>query len=175
MRTVVLRVVALALLLLLALSGVLTMRTLQRLPDTGLYLIRADASSFTLEKVGRTLGADDRTAWARAAVDALAAPVAGREAEAGLRTAVPEGTRVRDAWFDDGRLTVDLTVEVTQGGGSASMTGRLYQLLFTLTEPSYVDEVSLRVEGAPLRWLGGEGIEVPNPWRRPTASPLPRW
>ncbi|MDF1523769.1 MAG: hypothetical protein P1P87_13255, partial [Trueperaceae bacterium] len=72
-RSVVLRVAALALLLLLAIVGALVMRTLQRLPDTVLYLVRSDPTGFTLEPVTRQLRPAGPLEAARAAVAALAA------------------------------------------------------------------------------------------------------
>ena len=69
MRTVVLRVVALALLLLLSLVAVLTVRTLNRLPDSLVYFVEAGETSFSLEAVGRQTGETGDEAQLRAALD----------------------------------------------------------------------------------------------------------
>jgi spore germination protein GerM len=176
LRAVALRVAALALLLLLALVAVLTTRTLQNLPDATIYLIRSEPTSFTLTPVARRLGNRDPDAFAAAAVEALARGPAPDEVERGLATAVPGGTRVLSARLVDGLLTVDLTADVTSGGGSASMRGRLEQLRWTLTRPTSVEALALRVEGEPLRVLGGEGLLVEASWRRPESDgALPRW
>ena len=183
MRTVVLRVVALALLLLLALMATLSVRTLQRLPDVTLYFVRSDATSFTLEPVHRRLRAQEArrevtdepteaTVWA--ALEALADGPSGEEAQRGLGSEVPPATRVHGVHLDDGVLTVDLSADFAVGGGTASMLGRLYQVQYTAARPGAVEAVRLLVDGDPLVALGGEGLMVDQPWR-PPAEGLPRW
>lgn len=174
MRTVVVRVAALALLLALALVAAITVRTLQRLPDTILYLVRSDATSFTLEAVSRRLRPEGPLDAARAAVAALAAGPTAAEAARGLTSEVPVATRVRDVRREGGLLVVDLDASVLDGGGTASMVGRLAQLTYTLTQPTGIDVVELRVEGMALDAWGGEGILTAWPWRRPDGG-LPRW
>ena len=97
LRAVALRVAALALLLLLALVAVLSVRTLGRLPDATIYLIRSEPTSFTLEPVRRQLGNRDPDDFARLAVAALADGATPGEAAAGLASAVPEATEVLSA------------------------------------------------------------------------------
>ncbi len=175
-RAVALRVAALALLLLLAIVAVLTTRTLQRLPDATIYLVRYDdVSGFELEPVARRLGTDDGEAYARAAVAALTEGPTASEGARGLATSVPAGTRVLDASAGDGTLRVDLSSEVASGGGTASMRGRLEQLRWTLTRPSSIEAVELWMNGEPLRVLGGEGLMVEPSWRRPDDERTPRW
>lgn len=174
MRTVVLRVAALALLLLLALFGVLALRTMQRLPDTVVYLVRDEGGTFTLEGVGRRMRPDGALDAARAAVAALAAGPTAAERARGLASEVPAGTGVRSvAWAGD-VLVVDLDATVVAGGGTASMVGRLAQLTYTLTQPRGVAAIEVRVDGRTLEVWGGEGVLVAWPWRRPDGA-LPRW
>jgi spore germination protein GerM len=182
-RTVVLRVAALALLLLLALVAALTMRTLGQLPDVTIYLVRDDGASFVLEPVYRRLRADARDAagathpnerTVRVAIAALATGPSEEEAARGLGSEVPAGTRVLGVRLDDGVVTVDLSNDFTHGGGTASMLGRLHQVLHTAVRPSGVEAVRVLVEGRPLEVLGGEGIMVEQQWRAPEAG-LPRW
>jgi len=181
-RSVVLRVVALALLLLLVLVTAITMRTLQRLPDATLYFVRADATSFTLEPVHRTLRSQDAgrgddvasAAAVRAALEALVRGPSADEGARGLSTALPSGTAVRSVRVADGVATVDLSADFVTGGGTASMLARLHQVRYTALRPSGVEAVSLWVDGAPLTVLGGEGIMVESVWR-PAAAALPRW
>ena len=175
MRTVVLRVVALSLLLLLALVGVITRRTLQRIPDTLIYFVRDQGTSFALEPVVRKAGDAGLAVRVRNKVAALAAGPSEQEQSEGLSSAVPEGVEVRSVEFQDGLLTVDLSREFTSGGGSASMIGRLNQVLYTLSQPSEVESVVLEVEGETLRVLGGEGIIVDVPWRRDDHPEVPVW
>jgi spore germination protein GerM len=173
-RSVALRVAALALLLLLALSGALALRTMQRLPDTVVYLVRDEGGTFTLEAVARRTRPDGALEGARAAVEALAAGPTAEEAVRGLASEVPAGTVVRSVFWSGDVLVVDLDAAVVAGGGTSSMVGRLAQLTYTLTQPRGVAEVELRVEGRALEAWGGEGVMVAWPWRRPDAA-LPRW
>lgn len=175
MRTVVLRVVALALLLMLALVGVITARTLSRLPDMLVYFAKDTGTAFTLEsvpRVARSGGLEERVS---AQVRALVDGPTPAEAEEGLATNLPDGTRVLGASLKDGLLTVNLSREFGSGGGTASMIGRLNQLYYTLSQPAGVRAVSLEVEGRPLRVLGGEGIIVDSVWVRDEHGEEPRW
>lgn len=173
-RTVALRVVGLALLLLLVLVGTLVARSLQRMPDTVVYLVRSDEQTLTLEGVVRRLRPADDVAGARAAVAALAEGPTPAEAARGLSSELPTSTRVLDVFWDEDVLVVDLSEDVTRGGGSASMIGRLAQLTYTLTQPAGVDAVELRLEGEPVDAWGGEGVMMTWPWHRPPGG-LPRW
>ena len=176
MRTVVLRVVALALLLLLALVAVLTVRTLHRLPNTVVYFVASDGTRFRLEPAYRRGGGSGgAAARAERQVAALAAGPTSSEKARGLSSAVPSGTRVLHAQLRGTTLTIDLSAAFERGGGSASMMGRLDQLFYTLTRPDGVDAVTLEVEGRPVTVFAGEGILVPNPWRRADHPDDPVW
>ncbi len=174
MRTVVLRVAALALLLLLAVFGALALRTMQRLPDTVVYLVRDEGGAFTLEAVARRLRPEGALEAARVAVEALAAGPTAAEAARGLASEVPSGTDVRSVTWVGDVLVVDLDEAVVAGGGTASMIGRIAQLTYTLTQPRGVEAVEVRVDGRALEAWGGEGVMVAWPWRRPDGA-LPRW
>ena len=176
MRTVVLRVVALALLLLLTLVTIVALRTLGRVPDTVIYFVGGDDAAFTLEPVNRRLGALPVGERTRAQVAALARGPSETEAARGLRTAVPAATAVLSAELDAaGVLVVDLTGAFAAGGGTATMTGRLAQLFYTLSQPSDVVAVELRLDGEPVTAFSGEGLVVPTPWVRAEHPGLPVW
>ncbi len=172
----VLRVVALALLLLLALVAALTVRTLHRLPNTVVYFVTSDGTSFHLAPAYRRGGGRGGVAArAERQVAALAAGPTPGEAAQGMSSAVPADTRVLGVQLHGTTLTIDLSAAFERGGGSASMIGRLDQLFYTLTRPDGVDAVSLQVEGRPVTTFAGEGILVPNPWRRKDHPRDPAW
>ncbi len=175
MRTVVLRVVALALLLLLALVAVITTRTLQRIPDMMVYMAVDRGVVFTLEAVPRRFGGRDVTARVAAQVEALARGPLPEEATRGLSSAVPADVELRSARLDDGVLRVDLSAAFERGGGTASMIGRLNQLYYTLSQPADVDAVVLAIEGSVVEVFGGEGILLDVPWVRDQHRGLPSW
>ncbi len=176
LRAVALRVAALALLLALTLVTVLGVRTLQQMPDARIYLIRSEATSFRLEPVARRLGTRDAASYAVEAVRSLVDGPTAAEHRDGLSSEVPAGTVVRSAVLhDDGTLEVDLSASVAEGGGSASMRGRLEQLRWTLARPASVRAVALRVEGERLFLLGGEGLIVEPSWSPPEHGRTPAW
>ncbi len=175
MRTVVLRVVALALLLLLALVGAIAVRTMQRVPDTVVYFVRDQGTTFTLEGVNRRLGRSTPAERAAAQVTALAAGPTADEITRGLRSNVPPDTAVLGATFSGGTLTVDLSGAFERGGGTAAMLGRLNQLFYTLTQPTDVSAVRLLIDGTPATVFSADGLLVDEPWLREGRPDLPTW
>lgn len=175
MRTVVLRVVALALLLLLTLVSVIVVRTTQRLPDTTVYFVRDQGTSFTLEAVYRRVGKSGVAERVARQIAALADGPGATEGARGLSSSVPTATRLLGVDLDDGVLSVDLNAAFEQGGGSAAMFGRLNQLYFTLTQPSDVDAVRLAIEGKPVTVFSAEGLLLDDPWLRSQHASLPVW
>lgn len=174
-RTVALRVASLALLLLLVLVAVLAIRTARRLPDTLIYMVRSEPTVFRLDGVPRSIGARDAEGMVEQAALALMEGPTAAEVERGLSTSVPPDTRLLGLELDGDTVTVDLSADFARGGGSAAMQARLYQLFYTLTQPNGIDAVHLLVEGEPVTLFGGEGIMVPQPWRRSEHEGLPIW
>lgn len=167
-----LRVVALALLLLLALFGAIAVRTMQRLPDMTVYFVRDLGTSFTLEPVHEKVGRLQPEERARRQIQAL---VAGPTNGNGTSTTLPAATELLSASLSDGVLRVDISEEFEQGGGTALMAGRLNQLFYTLTQPADVDAVSLHIQGREVFSFSGEGLEVDQPWVRSRHAGLPEW
>lgn len=95
----------------------------------------------------------------RNAVQALLAGPDDLEADAGLTTAVPDGTELLDIDIDDGLATVDLSGDFAAGGGSLSMQLRVAQVVFTLTQFDSVDTVTILLDGEEaIEGIGGEGV-----------------
>jgi spore germination protein GerM len=79
-------------------------------------------------------------------------------------TAIPANTHLRSLKMRDRRnIYIDLSQEFVTGGGTASMSARVGQILLTATSLDPTAQVWLSVEGELLRELGGEGIEIPQP------------
>lgn len=101
-----------------------------------------------------------------AAVAALLEGPTATERGFDVSSSVPEGTRLLGLDVAGGTATVDLSREFESGGGSLSMTARLAELVFTLTQFSTVDRVRLELEGEPVSVFGGEGIVIDEPQTR---------
>ncbi|MFP5488148.1 MAG: GerMN domain-containing protein, partial [Acidimicrobiia bacterium] len=86
--------------------------------------------------------------------------------DGGLLTAIPAGTELRSVNLEDGTATVDLTAEFGSGGGTLSMFARVGQVVFTATQFDTVDRVVFWIDGAPIEFLGGEGLVMSDPWER---------
>lgn len=99
-------------------------------------------------------------AVATAAVRALLAGPNDKElgARPAMYTTVPDGTRLLGLSVDKGVATVNLSKEFESGGGSASILGRLAQVVYTLTQFSTVDKVLFQLDGKPVTVFSSEGV-----------------
>ena len=79
---------------------------------------------------------------------------------------IPPNTQIIGVQANSNEVYVDLSPEFTTGGGSASMIGRLGQVIYTATSLNPDAKVWISVAGEPLEILGGEGLEVPQPATR---------
>jgi hypothetical protein len=106
------------------------------------------------------------TGVARAAIEELLAGPERTEASAGIDTAVPGTTLLLGVNIADGMATVDLTRDFESGGGTTSMTARLAQLVYTVTQFPTVDAVELLLDGEPVEVFSAEGIVIDGPLTR---------
>lgn len=81
-------------------------------------------------------------------------------------SALPTATNLLALTVEGDGVHVDLSGAFTEGGGSASMIGRLTQVVYTATSLDAEQSVWLSVDGEPLELLGGEGLEIPQPMTR---------
>lgn len=81
-------------------------------------------------------------------------------------TAIPEGTKLLNLKVNQQDVYLNLSQEFTSGGGSASMTDRLAQIIYTATSFGQVENVWISVENKPLKTLGEEGLIINQPMTR---------
>jgi germination protein M len=105
------------------------------------------------------------TGVAKAAMTALLAGPNGKEGAATPRisTTIPAGTQLLGLSINNSVATVDLSREFESGGGSASVLGRLGQVVYTLTQFPSVKSVLFEVEGREVHAFGGEGAVLDGP------------
>ena len=85
------------------------------------------------------------------------------EAAGGLVNAIPAGTKLLGLTLDSGVATVDLSGAFDDGGGRASMLGRVAQVVATLTRFQGVKRVGFELDGQSVTAIGGEGVIVDPP------------
>jgi spore germination protein GerM len=91
----------------------------------------------------------------------LAGPTEGTGA-----TTIPQGTELLSLRVEDDNIYVNLSEEYEEGGGSASMTGRVGQIVYTATSLAPNAKVFIEVNGEQLEVLGGEGLVLEQPLTR---------
>ena len=125
-----------------------------------IYLVRDGLLGTALREIPAT------QAVATAALRELLGGATEAERGYGLTSAVPEGTELLGIEIKDGTARVDLSGSFDDGGGSLSMSLRLGQVVFTLTQFSTVQRVELWMEGAPVEVFSGEGLIIDAPMTR---------
>jgi germination protein M len=115
----------------------------------------------TLWSVKRTMPSTQRVGTA--ALQALFDGPNDEEITGDVGTAVPEDTQLLGLEIADGVATANLTSEFESGGGSLSMTMRLAQVVYTLTQFQTVKGVRFELDGRPVDVFSGEGIVLDHP------------
>jgi len=80
-----------------------------------------------------------------------------------MYTAIPQGTHFLGLTIDNGVATVNLSREFQSGGGSTTVTQRVAQVVYTLTQFPTVTGVSFQIDGVPKPVFGGDGSTLDRP------------
>jgi len=124
------------------------------------YLLRGDKLGVSHRQIPAT------PAVGTAALRALLAGPNATEKAANLHTDIPAGTRLLGLTVSAGVATVDFDRTYASGGGSLSMTARLAQVVYTLTQFPTVVTVRFEMDGRLTTVFGGEGILIDHPMGR---------
>jgi hypothetical protein len=93
--------------------------------------------------------------------------------EDGHPTEIPPRTKLKSVVVIDRRATVDVSRAFASGGGSSSMQARVAQVVYTLTQWSFVTRVSFELDGEPVEAIGGEGVPARDLTRADLTNVLP--
>ena len=107
-----------------------------------------------------------RDATVAGAVRELLRGPSDAETALGAASAVPDGVVLHGVSIINGVATIDVSAAFGSGGGSASMTGRVAQVVFTATQFPDVDSVAFAIDGTNITVLGGEGLVLDHPQTR---------
>lgn len=130
---------------------------------TTLYWLSADGTEVSLNPAVVELPADSSDADT---LEVAFNTLMGGPESAGSATGIPEQTELLALSVESDGVHVNLSEDFTYGGGSASMIGRLAQIVYTATTLEPDGAVWIDVEGEPLTLLGGEGLIVSQPMTR---------
>jgi len=125
-----------------------------------MYWLRGDKLGVSHRQVAFT------RAVGKAALEALLAGTNAAEKAASLHSTIPARTRLLGLTIAQGVATVDFNDTYASGGGSLSMSARLAQVVYTLTQFPTVASVRFEMDGRLVTVFGGEGILIDHPMGR---------
>lgn len=135
------------------------------------FFTRSDGNAIMLAEVRRTVSRGPIEAMLASALNELLAGPTTEERGRGLSTSIPPATRLRAVQVGNGVVRADFTRHVEAGGGSASMLGRFWQIVYTATQFREAQKVQVLIEGQQREAMGGEGVIIRNPVSRPPTQP----
>ncbi|MBN2847519.1 MAG: GerMN domain-containing protein [Coriobacteriia bacterium] len=82
-----------------------------------------------------------------------------------ISSAIPEGTELLGVTVANGVAKVDFSSEYASGGGTFSVTARIAQVVYTLSEFPTVDAVEFYINGTRVEVFSSEGLILDGPQR----------
>lgn len=125
-----------------------------------------DTTGTNVELIGKTVTFSKSVDNQEILEEAFNQLLAGPSNSAEYTTTIPEGTQLLSLETTAEGVKVDLSQEFTSGGGSAAMSARVAQVIYTASSINGNTPVWISVDGKPLENLGGEGITVSQPMTR---------
>jgi len=98
-----------------------------------------------------------------AMTELLKGPSAAELKGLALHTQIPNGTTLKSITITNGIAKVDLSNQFDDGGGTLSVTMRLAQVVYTLTQYGTIDAVEFWMDGKKVEVFSGEGLMLDEP------------
>lgn len=131
--------------------------------DVKLYFVVVDSDG-TVSRKETVRSLNTGNSPLTAAIEALLAGPTRAEADKGLQTLIPSGTRLRSAMVRDGIAILDFSDEFQYNRyGVEGYLGQLMQIVYTACAFSSVNSVQFIIEGQKLNYLGSEGVWIGTP------------
>lgn len=80
-----------------------------------------------------------------------------------LHSEIPKGTTLKSISVKNGIAKVDLSGQFDDGGGTLSVTMRLAQIVYTLTQYGTIEAVEFYMDGKKVDVFSGEGLILDHP------------
>lgn len=87
-------------------------------------------------------------------------------AQAAAGSSIPDKTKILGVRQAGSIAVINLSEEFESGGGSASITLRVAEIVYTLTERQGIKSVQILINGEKVEALGGEGLIIDKPLTR---------
>ncbi|VEP12621.1 Spore germination protein [Hyella patelloides LEGE 07179] len=125
-----------------------------------------DTAGTNVKLVGKTVSFPQSVEPQQILEAAFEQLLAGPNESAEYTTTIPQGTKLLSVKTTEEGVRVDLSQEFVSGGGSAAMSARLAQVIYTASSLDENTPIWVSVQGQPLENLGGEGIVLSQPITR---------
>lgn len=133
--------------------------------NVNVYFVKSvNAVQAKLYPVLRPLGEDDFRM--EKAINELLSGPNPSEKKDGLYSEIPEKTRLIGIKETKKNIEINLSEEFVSQSGSESTQLRLKQLTRTVLDLNFKKPVYLNIEGKRVKYIGGEGVEVPQPLKK---------
>lgn len=130
-----------------------------------LYWLKDNGTEFSLVPEAISLPADGTSETKLTSAFEQLLTKAGDPEQSAFST-IPEQTQLLGLTVESDGVHVNLSEDFRLGGGSASMMGRLGQVIYTASALDTDTPVWISINGKPLEVLGGEGLLVDQPMTR---------